>query len=69
MTKEVRTITIDELDHLGLDDEGNLYWKNQPVRIERKFKFSWWQGFLAFIAAVGAFLSGVMAFLDMFAKC
>ena len=60
MKTNIRTISIDELDGFGIDDDNNLYWKQKPVKLEKRFRFSWWQGFLATIAAFGTLASGLV---------
>jgi hypothetical protein len=55
----VRTISMDqEMDCLGVDRHGNLYWDGKPVEV-RHFSLTGWQAFWASViagfAAAGAF--------------
>jgi hypothetical protein len=48
----VRSISIDELDRLGVDNDGRLYWEDKPVEVSRKL--TRWQTLGAFV--VGLFI-------------
>ncbi|TIQ99501.1 hypothetical protein [Mesorhizobium sp.] len=61
--KNVRTISLDGLDHLGVDPKTNeLYWDGQKIVMERKLSLDWYQTFLATIGAFGALLAGIYPF-------
>jgi hypothetical protein len=54
----VRAIGMEEMDCLGVDRRGNLYWDGKPVEV-RRFSLTGWQAFVATViagfAAAGAF--------------
>jgi hypothetical protein len=52
----VRAIGQDELDCLGIDRSGNLYWDGHPIEV-RRFSLTFWQG----VGAVTVALSAVVA--------
>lgn len=60
----INGITFEKLDLLGFDDNDQLYWKGHPVKVEKRFKFSFWQGLFAIAASIGALLSGIVALLE-----
>lgn len=64
----VRPISIDGLDHLGVGDDGSLYWDGKPIVVRRGIDLTWWQITIALIAALGAFASGVVAVLEFLAR-
>ena len=67
----VRTISLDkEMDCLGVDRHGNLYWDGKPVEV-RRFSLTRWQAFWAGVVAafaiagsIGAFAQGWAAYHD-----
>jgi len=61
-----RTISIDELGYLEVDDNHRLFWKGEAVILEKRLKLETYQVWLASIAAVGALLAGVHPFLVSF---
>ncbi len=69
---DIEDISLEKLDLLGvgtgLENKDKLYWRGKPVKIQRKFKLSWWQGFIAIMAALGALLSGVTDLLTYLQK-
>ncbi|WP_292933955.1 hypothetical protein [Novosphingobium sp. PASSN1] len=65
----VRPISLDALNHLGVDGEGNLYWIDTKIlTAKREFKLSFYQGLLATLTALAAiaaaFSAGVSAYCD-----
>ena len=64
----VRPISLDALNHLGVDGEGNLYWIDTKIHTAKKeFKLSFFQGTLATITAVAALIAAVAAALSAYA--
>ena len=66
----VRAIGQDELDCLGVDRRGNLYWDGKPVEV-RHFSLTFWQKVgaviiagSALVAAIGAGFQGWTAYHD-----
>ncbi|MDX0512752.1 hypothetical protein [Sinorhizobium medicae] len=58
----LRTISIDELDHFKLDENGRLYWKGEAVILEKRLRLETYQIVLATLATAGAVLSGIHPF-------
>jgi len=54
----VRTIGQDELDCLGVDRSGNLYWDGKSIEV-RHFSLTFWQGVGAVTVAVSAAITAV----------
>ena len=40
MKKTIQSISIDQMAHLGVDEENRLYWRGVPVKTEQKVGFS-----------------------------
>lgn len=57
---KLRTISIDELDHLQQDEHGNLYWKGTKLTDIRTFAF-----LIAAAAVVGAATSIVIMVIEI----
>ena len=38
---KIRTIGMEDLDNLGIDDEGKLYWKGQLVTTRQQVRLEW----------------------------
>ena len=62
---DIRTIGIDELEGVGIDNNNILYWDGKPIKIRQRLELSLWHGLLAFLAAVGTFGSFVIDFLKV----
>lgn len=58
--KNVRPVGLDEMDALGVDENGQLYWHGKSVVI-RKIELRSWELWLAAMATVGTLLSGLAA--------
>ena len=39
----VRSVGIDELDNLGIDRNGVLYWNGRVITVEKRLTLSFWQ--------------------------
>ncbi len=61
----VKAISIDMMAYIGLDDNGNLYWNGKPIEVRKTFDLKWWQVLLAIMTALGAMLSGLVAFFRL----
>ena len=57
----IRSIGIDEMDALGVDAEGIIYWHGKPLQIRQKFELRRWEFSLLVGATVGALLQGIAA--------
>jgi len=57
----IEPITIGQLDPIGVDSEGNLYWDGGRLKIERRLKLSRLQSVSAFIVLISTFVGGVGA--------
>lgn len=54
----VRTIGMDEMDCLGIDRLGGLYWDGHPIEV-RRFSLTFWQRVGAVMVAGSAFVAAV----------
>ena len=66
----VLPISLDALNHLGVDGDGNLYWRDtQVMTVKKEIKLSVAQwivaGVTAFAAVVGAAATAVSAYTDL----
>ena len=70
--KDVRPIGMSEVDGLGIDSDGRLYWNGKPVEIiGRRIDLTWTQTVVAIavavftaIAALGTLAQGGVAYHD-----
>ena len=59
---DVRVISQDGLNFIGVDSSGRMYWDGKPIEIARTFSLTWWQK----AGAVIGLLSGVsLALVDV----
>lgn len=64
----VRPISVDALDHLGVDGEGNLYWLDTKILMAKKeFRLSLFQGTLATLTTLAAIVAAAAASFSAFA--
>ncbi len=63
----VRTIGLDEMDALGVDASGTLYWHGKSVAIKR-IELRKVELVLATIAAIGTLMSGLAAMFPQLSK-
>jgi hypothetical protein len=63
---DIHPIKIDEIDRLGVDDRGQLYWDNQPVITKQKVSLDWWVNTAAIIAGVCTFITTVLELTELF---
>ena len=59
--KGVRGIGITEADGLGVNTEGELYWRGKPVEIRRPLDLTIWQKLGAILVTVFTVIAGVGA--------
>jgi len=62
----VRSISLNGLALLGIDDAGLLYWDGQRLEIAKTVSLSWWQTLFAAMTAIGTFLAGIAVILPLF---
>jgi hypothetical protein len=60
----VRPIGVDEMDALGVDAKGMLYWHGKSVAI-RRIELGSWELWLAVLATLGTLLSGLAAMFPL----
>jgi hypothetical protein len=60
----VRTITLDKLDRLGIDDNNRLYWDGKQVVLKSALSLTWFQNACVGLTTLGAVASGVMAIVS-----
>lgn len=61
----VQPITWDEMEHLGVDDEGHLYWDGVPVKTEERISLSALQKVGAIVTVVSTFTLAVVAVINL----
>jgi hypothetical protein len=49
--KNVKSMSWQGIGMLGIDDENRPYWDGQPIEIRRRLELTFWQMFLAWVAA------------------
>ena len=63
---KVRSITIGELDKIGVDENNKLYWEGRPIVVEEKITLHWWVN----CSAIAGALSGVtLAIIELLRYC
>ena len=62
----IRTISIDELDNLGIDENNKLYWNKQPLVIEEKIHLQLWVNIAIVIGALSTVVLGSIELLRFF---
>jgi hypothetical protein len=66
----VRTVGLEELDCLGIDRHGNLYWDGKPVEVRHVWLTRWQKvgavviAVSAIVGAIGAATQGWVAYND-----
>jgi len=63
----VRPISQDGLGHLGVSDDGTLYWDGRPVEVRRSFSLTWWQTVGAALVTIAAVVSAAAAVVSAWA--
>jgi len=59
--KTLRTISIDELDNLKLDENNQLYWQDKPIVTKKKVSLRGYELLLATIVALATAIQGYVA--------
>jgi hypothetical protein len=63
----IRPISVDGLNHIGVGDDGSLYWDGNPIQVARRFDLSLWQKIgaaltvLSALAAAGGSVASAIA--------
>ncbi|WP_297812872.1 hypothetical protein [uncultured Methylophaga sp.] len=63
---EIKSITIDELDHLGIDEDNNLYWHGKPVHIKQKIELESWLNIAIISGAISTVVIAIIEVLRFF---
>lgn len=56
----VRAITTEELDAIGVDHKGDLYWHGKHVQVRHPLVLNFWHSVLATGAAISAIVIGLI---------
>ncbi|HEC60432.1 hypothetical protein LCGC14_0581500 [marine sediment metagenome] len=59
---EIKSITIDEVDNLGLDEHNNLYWLGERIHIKKKIEL---EGYLNTAIILGGLSTLVVAIIEV----
>ena len=54
----VHPISVDGLAHIGVGDDGTLYWDGKPIQVARRFSLTWWQKIGAVLTVLAALAGG-----------
>jgi hypothetical protein len=57
----VRRIGQDDLDQLGIDADGALYWNGKRVQVRQRLVLTTWQRIVAFVTSIAIILGGIGA--------
>jgi hypothetical protein len=63
----IRPISVEGLSHIGVGNDGSLYWDGKPIQVARRFDLSVWQKIgavltvTAALAAAGGTVASAMA--------
>ena len=63
----VRTLGINEVDLLGIDAEGTLYWNGKPVVVRRSLDLTRGQAALGWIVGIAAVVAALAAVVQAWA--
>ena len=73
--KGIRAVGVVEVDALGVDNKGGLYWHGKEIEFRRKLDLTWAQFWIAVVvagstavAAIGAAVQGWAAYHDWACK-
>ena len=61
----IRPITFDNMEHLGVSDDGRtLYWNGKRIEVKRRVFLTGWQLAIALMAGLGSAVSALVAVLE-----
>jgi hypothetical protein len=63
---EVKTIRIDDLDRLGVDETNKLYWDGKPLVTEERIVLARWVNVAVVVGSLAAFLTAIVEILKFF---
>lgn len=55
MKADIHTVSMEDLDRLGLDNAGNLYWDGKPVTTKHKVTLEWWTNGAIILGGISTF--------------
>jgi hypothetical protein len=61
---KIKPLAIDDFNQLGLDEEGQLYWKNRPIKTEQKLSVSSLLNIAAIATALATVTQGICAIIQ-----
>jgi len=62
---DIRSITIDELDRLSIDESNKLYWNGMQVVTDQKLVFDWWINWAVILTAASALALATIEILEV----
>ncbi|MDP2002904.1 MAG: hypothetical protein Q8J86_08230 [Desulfurivibrionaceae bacterium] len=62
----IKTITLDQLDRLGIDETNKLYWDGKPLVTEERIVLARWVNIAVIVGAVAALITAVVEALKFF---
>lgn len=60
----IKTIGMEDLDRLGIDEANNLYWDKKPLVTEEKITLQKWVNYAIVVGAGSAMASAIVAVLN-----
>ncbi|WP_145928820.1 hypothetical protein OH491_15675 [Termitidicoccus mucosus] len=66
--KKINPLTIDQTANLGLDEDGNLYWKNQQIKTKQRVELSTAVSLAVIATALATITQAVCAVLILLQK-
>ena len=61
--QNVRSISVEGLENLGISDSGELYWDGKRLEIEKKVTLNLWQNILVATTAISALVVAAVSVL------
>lgn len=68
MKKKLRSISIDEMEHMQLDENNRLYWKGRPVVTEERVTFSFLVSLSIIATGVATSVIAIIEFITYLQK-
>jgi hypothetical protein len=62
---DIRSITTDELDRLGIDESNKLYWDGMQVVTDQKLVFEWWVNWAVILTAASTLALAAIEILEV----
>ena len=64
---DIRPISTDGLDYLGVGNDGRLYWDGKPIEVSKSFALTWFQRAIAIVVSGSAVVAAIAAAVQAYA--